>query len=84
MPTVLRTNGYRFHFYSHEGYEPPHVHVEKGGKEAKFWLRPIRLASNDGFSGHELQKIAAILEAHWLYLEKCYIDFHGLRTRHRR
>ena len=29
MPTVLRLDGYRFHFYSHEPNEPPHVHVDK-------------------------------------------------------
>jgi hypothetical protein len=84
MPTVLQKNGYRFHFYSHEASEPPHVHVENGGKEAKFWLRPIRLADNDGFSAHELRKIVALLEEHWLYLEKRYIEFHGIRARHRR
>lgn len=27
MPTVLRVAGYRF-FFSNEGNEPPHIHVE--------------------------------------------------------
>ena len=40
MPTVLREEGYRFYFYSHEPNEPPHVHVDKGGSTAKFWLEP--------------------------------------------
>ena len=84
MPTVLRENGYRFHFYSHESTEPAPIHVEKAGKEAKFWLRPVQLALNDGFSVHELRKIGELVPAHWLYLEKRYIEFHGLRTRHRR
>ncbi len=84
MPTVLRKNGYRFHFYSHEATEPPHIHVEKAGKEAKFWLRPVQLAHNDGFSISELRKIGRLVQAHWLYLEKRYIEFHGLRARHRR
>jgi Domain of unknown function (DUF4160) len=30
MPTLLRIEGFRFFFYSSEGQEPPHVHVEKG------------------------------------------------------
>lgn len=30
MPTVLRVDGYRFFFYSNEGNEPPHIHVESG------------------------------------------------------
>ncbi|WP_414707529.1 DUF4160 domain-containing protein [Rhodoferax sp. UBA5149] len=28
MPTVLRISGFRFHFYSDERMEPPHIHVE--------------------------------------------------------
>lgn len=28
MPTIFRIDGYRFFFYSGEGNEPPHVHVE--------------------------------------------------------
>lgn len=63
---------------------PPHVHVEKGGNEAKFWLRPIQLVHNEGFSTSELRKIIDILEEDWIYLEKCYKEFHGIRTRHRR
>ena len=27
MPTVLRIGPFRFHFYSDEGNEPPHIHV---------------------------------------------------------
>jgi hypothetical protein len=38
MPTVLRHQGYRFYFYSHEPNEPPHIHVDQGDKSAKFWL----------------------------------------------
>jgi hypothetical protein len=52
MPVVLRIRGYCFFFYSNEGSprEPPHVHVEAGDKEAKFWLSPeVRVAYNDGF-----------------------------------
>jgi Domain of unknown function (DUF4160) len=36
MPTVLRGNGYRFYFFSNEGYEPPHIHVDKESNSAKF------------------------------------------------
>jgi len=44
MPTVMRIAGYRFFFYSNEGSEPAHVHVQSGDGEAKFWLNPIELA----------------------------------------
>jgi len=46
MPTVLRVGGYRFFFYSNEGSEPPHIHVQKAEKYAKFWLQPIQLADS--------------------------------------
>jgi hypothetical protein len=41
MPSVLRTQGYRFFFYSLEGTEPPHIHVERGDDVAKFWLHEL-------------------------------------------
>jgi hypothetical protein len=30
VPTVLRVSGFRFFFYSMEGDEPAHIHVEQG------------------------------------------------------
>ncbi|MBE7440011.1 MAG: DUF4160 domain-containing protein [Spirochaetales bacterium] len=48
MPTVLRIGPYRFHFYSDEGSEPPHIHIAKDPAECKFWLEPPVLASNHG------------------------------------
>ncbi|MFL6934518.1 MAG: DUF4160 domain-containing protein [Xanthobacteraceae bacterium] len=41
MPTVLRVSGFRFFFYSLEGSEPAHVHIEHGDSIAKFWLNPV-------------------------------------------
>jgi len=41
MPTVLRENGYGFHFYASDGGEPAHVHVSKNDGTAKVWLEPI-------------------------------------------
>ena len=57
MPTVLRWNGYRFYFYSHEGTEPPHIHVDKAGCSAKFWLDPVALARNIRYSDRELNRL---------------------------
>ncbi|MBY0578292.1 MAG: DUF4160 domain-containing protein [Burkholderiales bacterium] len=42
MPTVLRLLGWRFHFYSDEGTEPAHIHVDTGEGECR--LEPVRLA----------------------------------------
>ena len=61
MPTVLRSGPYRIYFYSHEPNEPPHVHVTRDDQEAKFWLEPIGLAYNLGFSGPELRRIESIV-----------------------
>lgn len=61
MPTILRIKGYRFFFFSLEGSEPPHIHVEQGDKVAKFWLKPINLASSTGFRSHELTEIRALV-----------------------
>jgi hypothetical protein len=49
MPTVLRIGSFRFHFYSDEGNEPPHIHVASPNGECKFWLEPIQLAGNKEF-----------------------------------
>lgn len=46
MPTVLRSGPYRFFFYSSDHDEPPHVHIERDDRIAKFWLDPVRLASS--------------------------------------
>lgn len=62
MPTALRTGPYRFFFYSNEGDEPPHVHVERDASYAKFWLNPVTLAGNYGFSAKELRKLEALTQ----------------------
>ena len=59
MPTVLRSGPYRFYFYSHEPNEP--LHVDRDDDSAKFWLEPVSLAGNLGFSGHELRTIERII-----------------------
>ncbi|MCI0740780.1 MAG: DUF4160 domain-containing protein [Gemmataceae bacterium] len=62
MPTAHRSGPYRFFFYAGDGDEPPHVHVERNASEAKFWLTPVRLARNHGFSEKELNRICAIVQ----------------------
>jgi hypothetical protein len=46
MPEVFREGPYRFFFFSMEGTEPPHIHVEAAERYAKFWLEPIILAQS--------------------------------------
>lgn len=63
MPTVLRWKGYRFYFFSNEGNEPPHIHVDKGGNTVKYWLEPVRLARNIGFSERSLRELEEKVQA---------------------
>lgn len=64
MPTVLRRGPYRFYFYSHEPNEPAHVHVDRDDSSAKFWLQPVGLARNFGFSPNELRRIQRLVTQH--------------------
>lgn len=58
MPTVLRVGPDRFYFVSHDLiHEPSHVHIDRDELSAKFWLSPVALARNLGFSANELRKI---------------------------
>jgi hypothetical protein len=71
MPTVLRIRGYRFFFFSLEGNEPPHIHIEQAEKFAKFRLNPVTLAKSRGFRSGELTELQAIVEENQeLFLEK--------------
>ena len=62
MPVALRVKGYRFFFFSLEGQEPPHIHVEQAERFAKFWLNPVSLAKSRGFRSNELSEIQKIVE----------------------
>ncbi len=77
MPTVLRWNGYRFHFYSHEAGEPPHIHVDKAGHTAKFWLDPVKLASSMGFKDNALRDLHTKVVAERQQFLKAWYDYFG-------
>ena len=62
MPVALRVKGYRFFFFSLEGHEPPHIHVEQAERFAKFWLNPVALVKSRGFRSNELTEIQRIIE----------------------
>ena len=64
MPTVLRVGPYRFYFYAGDRDEPPHVHVEREDKIARFWLDPLRLQSSGGFSRTEIGRIQGLVREH--------------------
>jgi hypothetical protein len=77
MPTVLRINAYRFYFYSHEPNEPAHVHIDRDDSTAKFWLEPVALAKNIGFSAKELRKLQSLVEENKVMLAEAWYEYFG-------
>ena len=75
MPTLFVVHGFRFFFFSNEGSEPIHIHVEKAGKYAKFWLRPVSLAKNYKFSNADLKKIMNFVEYRKDEIEEKWNEF---------
>ena len=77
MPTVLKIGSFRFHFYSDEGAEPPHIHVRCPDGECKFWLAPVALAGNRGVPPHDLREIERLVFAHRQILIDKYHEYHS-------
>ena len=62
MPRVSGIPGpYWFFFYSFDCGEPIHVHVRRDAHHAKFWLIPVELAANHGFTARELTAIRRVI-----------------------
>jgi hypothetical protein len=76
VPTVLRAGPYRF-FFAGDRNEPPHVHVEREKRLAKFWLDPVRLHSSGGFGRTEIGRIQRLLEANEAALLRRWDEFFG-------
>ncbi|MEI8122949.1 MAG: DUF4160 domain-containing protein [bacterium] len=76
MPTILRKGPYRFHFYSREPGEPPHIHVARDDFEAKFWLEPVTLAKNFGFPSHEIPRTLGIIQKNVYVLKQGWEKYH--------
>ena len=77
MPTILRIGNLRFHFYSDEGNEPPHIHVATPDGECKFWLNPVRLAKNINIKPKEIKVIENLVYEHLELLITKYNEFHN-------
>jgi hypothetical protein len=63
-PTVFRTGGFRFYFFSRE--EPRmHVHVHHETGEAKIWIEPsIEVAENHGMPPKRLNAAVRLVREH--------------------
>jgi len=75
MPTILRVGGFRFFFFSNEGREPMHIHVEQAERYAKFWLAPVALAANVGFRSSELSELLRLVELHQSLFEEKWREY---------
>jgi hypothetical protein len=64
MPSIIKYGRWRIFFYSNEGSEPPHVHVEAADATAKFWLAPVALVGSHGFRPRELRQLERFLKQH--------------------
>lgn len=80
MPTVFRQGGYRFFFFSNEGKEPVHVHVERGEALAKLWLTG-HVAWTVGFRTGELTEISALVRAHHALVQESWNAHFGFASR---
>ena len=61
VPDVARVGAYRFFFYSNERDEPPHIHVRRERKVAKFWLGEVSLEKSRCFAAHALRELKRIV-----------------------
>ena len=68
-------------FFSHDVSEPPHVHVDRDDKSAKFWIAPVSLARNLGFSSVELRRIERLLQSNQISLLQEWSDFFDAKSR---
>ena len=64
MPTIKNISGpYRLFFYSFDCSEPRHVHVQRERHLCEFWLEPLTLATNDGFTARVLNRIRILVQS---------------------
>ncbi|MDO8479484.1 MAG: DUF4160 domain-containing protein [Candidatus Rokubacteria bacterium] len=74
-PTVLQAGPYRFFFFSSDRGEPRHVHVGREDRLAKFWLEPVQLEYNHGFSSTEIARIRRLVQQHTDELVRAWDGF---------
>jgi hypothetical protein len=80
VPRIAGIPGpYWFFFYSFDCNEPVHVHVRHDRQHAKFWLAPVELAWNYGFSPRELNEIRRLIVAHEQAIIEAWYEHCGQR-----
>jgi len=64
-------------FYSNEGQEPAHIHVQRERKLAKFWLKPVSLAASTGFAARELRTLEGMIRENQTVLLEAWNEYFG-------
>jgi uncharacterized protein DUF4160 len=77
VPTILLTEGLRFFFFSNEGTEPPHVHVEAGEGYAKFWLEPVELVEAHRMKHQEVRRARLLVVEHQSAFREKWREYFG-------
>ena len=78
MPTIQDIPGpYRFYFYSFDCNEPAHIHVRRERMVCKFWLEPLALAENHGFTARELNQIRATIQENLSRIQEAWREHCG-------
>ena len=76
MPTILRIKGYRFYFFSNEGFEPKHIHIEKADASGKMWLEPsVEAEYFYGFTVKELKEVKEIVSENLELLKNAWDEY---------
>lgn len=79
MPTIRGIPGaYRLFFFSFDCGEPKHVHVQRERRVCKYWMEPVALASNHGFSPVELNAIRRVLEDNRIGIKEAWNEHGGV------
>ena len=74
-PTVLESGPLPIFLLLERSRRASPRHVKRDRKLAKFWLAPVRMAYNYGFSETELNRIADIARKHEAELLKAWHDY---------
>ena len=59
--------------------ERAHIHVRRDEREAKFWLEPVRLEWNRGFTMRELNVLEGLVQEHAETLVRAWREYFEAR-----
>ena len=80
VPTILRIEGYRLFFFSREGNEPAHTHVEQAERYPKFWLNTIQLAESEGFRSGEISELRKTVQENKTVCEEKWNEYFSSKS----